>query len=63
MERAVKSVTSNNQSKTGVKNCDKVARSYGKVGIYFENNGHGTVLKNNHHYSSKIRLIGRIMSE
>mgnify|MGYP003958361251 FL=1 len=33
-------------SKTGVKNCDKVARSSGKVGIYFENNGHGTVLKN-----------------
>jgi len=50
-------------SKTGVKNCDKVARSYGKVGIYFENNGHGTVLKNENIDLKFVNYINPIVGD
>lgn len=44
-------------SKTGVKNCEDIARNNRKIGIYFENNGHGTVLNNG---SLDLKLLNYI---
>ena len=50
-------------SKTGVKNCEKHAKTNCKVGIYFENNGHGTVLNNNHLNLKLLNFINPIVGD
>jgi phosphoacetylglucosamine mutase len=50
-------------SKTGVKNCEKHAKSNCKVGIYFENNGHGTVLNNGFLNLKLLNFINPIVGD
>ena len=50
-------------SKTGVKNCDKIARNENDFGIYFESNGHGTFLNNKNKYVELLNYSNNIVGD
>jgi phosphoacetylglucosamine mutase len=50
-------------SKTGVKNCDKIARNENDFGIYFENNGHGTFLNNKSNNVGLLNYANNIVGD
>lgn len=47
---------------TGIKNLIKYAKQY-DVGIYFESNGHGSVIINNFHNIHELNIIGEIFNK